>query len=164
MPGALHLINGNASKKPRAQLLDEVVRPDVAIPPCPAHLGKEARAEWKRISKHLEQLGLITQIDRAALAAYCHAWGEFVWASNRIKQLNAEDPTGDNGRIGKTPSGYLQISVHQQVLNRALDHMNKFLAEFGMSPSARSRVTPSDAQGTLPGMDQQKPGGWGAFG
>lgn len=163
MPANVHLLRGNASKKPLSQLLDDVVRPDVEVPTCPSHLSSDARAEWKRITPYLKQLGLITAIDRAALTAYCDAWGEYMWACRRIEELNADDPTGERGRIWDTPSGYKQISVVQQIRNRALDQLGKFLAEFGMSPSARSRVTASDPQLSLPGVDRPAEGGWAAF-
>ena len=163
VPANLHLLRGNPSKKALGALLDETVRPPVDIPGCPEHIEGEARAEWDRITPHLYALGLISQIDRAALAAYCDAWGEYVWACWRIKALNEDDATGERGRVWDTPSGYKQISVLQQIRNRSLDQLKAFLAEFGMSPSARSRVTASDAQLGLPGMDQPKAGGWGAF-
>lgn len=168
LPANVHALRGNPSKLPRAQLLDETLRPDVAIPPCPSHLQGEARKEWRRITPHLKQLGLISQIDRAALTAYCDAWGEYVWAARRIEALNAEasaagDASGDAGRVWNTPSGYKQISVIQQIRNRALELMRQFLAEFGMSPAARSRVTRSDPQLDLPGVDRPREGGWAAF-
>jgi len=163
LPANVHLLRGNPSKKAIGQLLDDVVRPEVAVPKCPDHLGEEARREWHRITKHLLPLGLISHIDRAALTGYCQAWGDYVWAQNRIKQLNADDPTGERGRIWDTPSGYKQISVPMQISNRALEQMAKFLAEFGMSPAARSRVTASDAQAHLPGFEKPQEGGWGTF-
>jgi P27 family predicted phage terminase small subunit len=165
VPGNLHLLRGNPSKKPMAALLDEQVRPAVAIPECPKHLDAEARAEWSRITPHLEKLGLISEIDMAALAGYCTAWSDYVWASRRIDELNkkAKDKTGEAGRIWDTPSGYKQISVPMQIRNRALEQMAKFLSEFGMSPAARSRVTASDPQMGLPGMDKPQEGGWGEF-
>lgn len=164
LPANVHKLRGNASHKPLASLLDEVIRPDVEIPSCPKHLKDEARAEWKRITPHLERLGLISQIDRAALTAYCYNWGEFVWASKRIEELNADDPTGERGRIWDTPSGYKQISVLQQIINRSLEQMGKYLAMFGMSPSARSRVTASDPQLALPGVEEKPAeGGWAKF-
>jgi len=174
LPANVHILRGNPSKKSAAALLDETIRPPVAIPSCPKHLSDDAKAEWRRISKHLEQLGLITEIDRAALAGYCSAWGDYVWAERRIVQLNGErrdpnggtiaaDETGDRGRIWDTPSGYKQISVPMQIRNRALEMMAKFLAEFGMSPAARSKVTASDPQLALPGVGEVKEGGWGTF-
>ena len=170
-PANLHLLRGNPSKKPLASLLDDVVRPRVEIPDCPAHLEGEARTEWERIAPHLQGLGLISQIDRAALTAYCDAWGEYVWASTRIAAYNAADrkskrpadATGERGRIWDTPSGYKQISVLLQIRNRALELLTRFLAEFGMSPAARSRVTASDPQLVLPGLDKPAEGGWGTF-
>ena len=167
-PIALQLVRGDPRQRGKAALaaaLDEQVRPKVAIPSCPAHLRDEARAEWDRITVHLEQLGLITEIDRAALAAYCSTWADYVWAENRIAELNAAaaDATGERGRVWDTPSGYKQISVPMQIRNRALEMMAKYLAEFGMSPAARSRVTASDPQMALPGLDKPGEDGWGTF-
>jgi hypothetical protein len=81
----VHLLRGNPSKKSAAQLRD-AISPDVEIPTCPRHLGAEARKEWKRISVELEKLGLIAQIDRAALSMYCTAWGRHVDAENKIRE------------------------------------------------------------------------------
>lgn len=164
LPANVHLLRGNASKKAIGSLLDDVVRPPVEAPECPEHLEGEARAEWERIVPHLVALGLISKIDRAALAGYCDAWGEYVWACERVKALNAEDPSGERGRILSTPAGYKQISVAQQIRNRALDQCKQFLALFGMSPADRSRVTQSDPQLGLPGVgDKPRAGGWGGF-
>ena len=173
LPANVHALHGNPGKRNLGAMLDETVRPAVEIPVMPSHLAEEAKREWRRITKHLEVLGLISQIDRAALAGYCSAWGDYVWAETRIAQLNgaqkvgdqelAADATGERGRIWDTPSGYKQISVPMQIRNRALEMMAKFLAEFGMSPAARSRVTASDPQTSLPGFDKPKEGGWGAY-
>ncbi len=46
-------------------------KPERGIPSCPQHLGKTARAEWRRVTKPLDQMGVIAKIDRALLAAYC---------------------------------------------------------------------------------------------
>ena len=36
-------------------------------PTCPAHLSPTAKAEWKRLAQSLNEIGLLTQVDRAAL-------------------------------------------------------------------------------------------------
>lgn len=163
LPANVHLLRGNPGHKPLANLIDDVVRPEVEAPGCPKHFNDEARAEWRRITKHLLKLGLLTAIDRAALAGYCQAWSDYVWAQRRIVELNAGDASGERGRIWDTPSGYKQISVPMQISNRSLELMAKFLAEFGMSPAARSRVTASDPQLGLPGLEKPAEGGWGTF-
>ncbi len=163
LPANVHALRGNPSKKPLASLLDDVVRPDVAVPKCPIR-SKAFRTEWNRITKHLKTLGLVSEIDRAMLTGYCTAWADLEWAEARIAALDAQDDTGERGRIWDTPSGYKQISVLQQIKNRALEQIKSFAAEFGMSPAARSRVTASDPQLSLPGVDDKpKEGGWGSF-
>ncbi|PUB82424.1 MAG: phage terminase small subunit P27 family [gamma proteobacterium symbiont of Ctena orbiculata] len=154
-PAQLHVLNGNPSKKKAHELLD-AVQPDTEIPDVPAHLMPDAKIEWYRISVELEKLGLISQLDRAALAAYCQAYGRWVMAENKMQSL------GDRGLVAHTPNGFEQMSVWLQISNRAQEQMHKFMAEFGMTPSARSRVTPS-TQLSLPleddnSNDQKSPG------
>ena len=164
LPTNVHLLHGNASKKPLSSLFDGW-QPPVEIPKCPSHLQAEARKEWKRVGALLEAGGVIAQVDRAALAAYCAAWSEMVFCEKKVAALNEADPNGEAGMIWDTPSGYKQMSVWVQIRNRAYDRMMKFAAEFGMSPSARSRVTPSDNQLTLPGLDNPEAPktGWGGL-
>lgn len=133
-PAHLHLINGNPSKK-RLSVLQDGTRVPVEIPEMPSHLDSEARKEWKRISVELLKLGLIAKVDRAALAVYCVAYSRWVRAERKLKS------DGDDALIGITPSGYQQLGVWLQISNRAVEVMHKFLAEFGMTPSARNRVS-----------------------
>lgn len=163
LPANVHALRGNPSKKALSSLLDDVVRPDVAVPKCPIR-SKAFREEWKRVSAHLEKLGLVSELDRAMLVGYCTAWADLEWCEHRMAQMDKDDPTGEKSRIWDTPSGYKQISVLQQMKNRALEQLKSFAAEFGMSPAARSRVTASDPQLSLPGVEEKpKEGGWGTY-
>lgn len=154
LPNNVHIIRGNPSKKPLGELLGGV-HPFVEIPNCPAHLEAEAKKEYKRVSVELEKLGLISKIDRAALSAYCAAWAEVVHCEKKITELNNADIKGEAGLVGYTPNGYQQMSVWVQIRNRAYERMGKFMTEFGMSPSSRTKATPSDNQPCLPGLDNQ---------
>lgn len=152
LPANVHRLRGNPSKKSAGELVDEV-RPPIEIPDCPSHLLPAAKREWKRVTPLLEELGLVAKIDLAALAVYCQAYGRWRQAEEKIRELNRESPLEMPGLIEKTPSGYKQISVWLQISNRSVEQMYRFLCEFGMSPSARSRVTPSDVQPYLPGFE-----------
>lgn len=134
-PAHLHVVNGNPSKKPLAALADGT-RVPVEIPEPPDFLDPDALEEWKRISIELAKLSLIAKIDRAALAAYCINYSR--WRQCEIKIQSLED---DKGLVDVTSTGYKQMSVWLQISNRAVDEMKKFLLEFGMTPSARNRVT-----------------------
>lgn len=151
LPKNVHLLHGNPSKLTASQLRDSI-SPAVEIPNAPRHLKGEALKEWKRVSVELETLGLISQIDRAALAMYCTAWGRYVDAENKLREL------GEAGLVDETPNGFKVQGVWLNISNKAMEQCIKYLAEFGMSPSSRSRVTASDAQpGLFDGTEHQLP-------
>lgn len=164
LPVNVHLLRGNPSKLPASRLLDGV-HPPVEIPACPGHLQDEAKKEWRRVATELQALGLISKIDRAALSAYCAAWAEMVSAERKIAELNAADPELLPGCVLTTSTGYQQLSAWVILRNRAAERMMRFAAEFGMSPSSRSRVTASKNDGKMqsPGLDDGKQSGWGAI-
>jgi P27 family predicted phage terminase small subunit len=76
-------------------------------------------------------MGVLTPIDRAALAAYCQAYGRWVEAEERLR----ETPM-----LFKTPSGYVQQSPWLGIINKQLEIMGRYLVELGMTPASRSRV------------------------
>ena len=160
-PDVLKALAGNPGK--RALNLAEGVNPVHQIPSPPKHLGAEARKEWKRITPELFELGLLTGLDRAALALYCQAVGRlseletaFNGKVDRLmadKKLNYADAVYE-ASYSVTPSGYAQQSVIVQLLGKHSEQVNRYLMHFGLSPAARGRVQASNyVQPTLPGID-----------
>lgn len=127
-PTRLKLIEGNPGKR---RLNPHEPLATAKIPTCPAHLCPTAKAEWKRLAAELHRLGILTDMDRAALAAYCQAYGRWVEAERRLK----ETPL-----LIKLPSGYIQQSPWLAIANKQLELMHRYLAEFGLSPTSRTRV------------------------
>lgn len=148
-PSNVHLLNGNPSKKSAADLVGANVRMPVHVPPCPQHLSTEARTEYHRITPFLVRAGGVTDGDRAALAMYCEAWGEWVVLSKKIKEDLTLRSTA--ALIDSTPSGYKQISVMVQLRDRAADRMLRCAKEFGLTPASRIQST-SGQQMALPGV------------
>ena len=127
-PTNLKALLGNPGKR---RLNNREPDPEPAIPSCPSFLNKEARREWRRVSKLLFANGLMTQLDRAALAGYCDAYARAAEASRQLQKY---------GLIVKSPNGYPMQSPYLAILNTALQEMRAFCTEFGMTPSSRSRV------------------------
>ena len=123
--------------------------PAVRLPACPPHLEGEARTEWKRIGRKLFDAGLVTEIDRAALAAYCQAWARWVEAEEQLRKY---------GVVVKSPNGFPMQSPFLAVANKAMDQMTRLLVEFGMSPSSRSRVSRAPAPPEPPPPARHGPG------
>jgi P27 family predicted phage terminase small subunit len=162
LPANVHQLRGNPSKKALGNLVDEF-RPEVEIPDFPSWIWPEARKEWKRISVELERYGLVSKLDRAALVLYCQAWAKMVWAERMLSRAmkDAENArakaeaqgleyAGGDGLMVKTANGNFTYSHHWVVGKHAAEQVKRYLDLFGLSPSARTRVTTSDnRQGSL---------------
>lgn len=128
-PTHLKLLQGNPGKRP---INDAEPKPEAKKPRAPAHLDDEARREWDRMADKLHKVGLLTEIDKAALAAYCVAWSRWVEAEAMVKRYGLVILSPDKGFPVHSP--YLSVA------NRAMEQMLKCAAEFGMTPSSRSRT------------------------
>lgn len=128
IPTAVKMLEGNPGKR---NLNVKEPQPAKKAPRCPVWLEDEAKKEWKRMAKQLEQLGILTDIDMAAFAGYCQAYARWKEAEEFITQ---------HGTIVKTPSGYWQQVPQVSIAQTYLKIMNKFCEQFGLTPSARSRL------------------------
>jgi P27 family predicted phage terminase small subunit len=104
---------------------------EIKVPTCPQHLCPTAKAEWKRLARELHTLGILTSLDRSALAAYCQSYGRWVEAEQRLKETPA---------LLKMPSGYVQQNPWLTISAKQLELMHRYLGELGLSPVARARV------------------------
>jgi phage terminase small subunit len=159
-PSNVHYLHGNPSKKPAGELLEQF-RPDIELPKCPRFLNlkgaglREAKAEYLRLGEELVRYGLVSKVDRGHLAAIAVEWGLYVWAMEKIAAANQADEAGEKGLIERTATGYRKFSVYLEIKNRALDNYHRLAMEFGLTPSARTRVTPGadTPQIPLPGVE-----------
>jgi P27 family predicted phage terminase small subunit len=137
LPSNVVRLRGNPGKR---RPNDAEPRPAPVVPSCPACLGDEARKEWKRLARELGDLGLLTRIDRGMLAAYCQAHALWVEAVSSLERY---------GTMVKSPNGFPMQSPYVAVANKQVDLMGRIAAEFGMTPSSRTRIrvgekTPED--------------------
>jgi P27 family predicted phage terminase small subunit len=128
-PTKLRILTGNAGKRP---LNPSEPRPRRGIPTCPAHLDAEAKREWRRVSRELDGMGVLTKVDRAALAAYCAAWSRWVHAELQLRRIGPVYLIPGTQKMATNPYSY--------IVNQALRQMHAFLSEFGMSPASRTRL------------------------
>ena len=135
-PSAIRLLEGNPGKRAINQ---REPKPDKKAPPCPKWLDPEAKKEWRRLSKKLEQLGILTEADMSVFASYCQAYAR--WKA-------AEEIISSHGFISKTPSGYLQAIPHVAIAKEYARIMNRCAEQLGLTPSSRSRLIAGEAGGS----------------
>ena len=71
-PTAMKELEGNPGKHP---LNTNEPKPTKKAPACPKWLEPEAKKEWRRLAKQMEAIGILTEVDMAAFAGYCQAYG-----------------------------------------------------------------------------------------
>lgn len=100
-PTSLKLVTGTA----RADRLNpDEIKPGIAKPEPPEHLTEAARKEWDRVAYELHALGVLTNLDRGALGAYCQAYGRWHMAEAALARMAEKDSTME-GLIVRTKSG-----------------------------------------------------------
>ena len=103
-PTAVKKLEGNPGKR---KLNTKEPNPGKGMPDCPAWLLPEAKTEWIRLSEKLNQMGVLTEIDRSAFAAM-----------EEYAKLAAEDLKKDVQKAGKT--------VKQQIESTAPKKTGKY--------------------------------------
>jgi len=144
-PTRLKALHGNPGKRP---LNTCEPTPPAALPACPDHLDEAARAEWARLVPELAALGLLTDLDRAALAGYCACWSRVVKLESTVQRLGEAltRKTWERGPPSEhNPKGWhevleVRVNPYYTALTHALRELRGWAAEFGLTPSSRSRI------------------------
>jgi P27 family predicted phage terminase small subunit len=141
LPTAMHILRGRPSHRP---LPENEPTPDAlpttAVPP--PFLEGVARAEWLRLAPLLLSNGLLTVLDSDALGMYCHAFAQWQDATRKL---------ATEGTVVKSKNGFLAVSPYIHVASKASITMRALMVEFGLTPSARTKVK------TTPKLDAGNP-------
>ncbi|NTW70665.1 MAG: phage terminase small subunit P27 family [Eubacteriaceae bacterium] len=127
-PTAIKELEGNPGKR---KLNNREPKPTKRAPKCPTWLEPEAKKEWRRTAKHLEELGILTEVDMAAFAGYCQSYARW---------KESEEFISKHAMIVKSPSGHLVQVPHISIAQTYLKSMIRLCEQFGLTPSARSRI------------------------
>lgn len=105
-------------------------QPELSVPSCPEWLKDEGRREWNRLVKELTDLGMLTQLERGAMAAYCQAWAEFRCAveegSFTTRDIAAKRLIRLAAELGLTPASRSRVQVQKKERN-AKEGIAKYL-------------------------------------
>ena len=135
LPKKIHQLHGNPGRRPFNKNQPE---PPVKIPKPPIKLGKLARRHWKYVVPLLEEMGVLAAIDSAALSAYCQTFEQWVELEDIIKADN-KLVEGDENKLSLRD----KLSVGRSLI-QIRNQMRMMLAEFGMTPASRGRVSVLD--------------------
>jgi P27 family predicted phage terminase small subunit len=133
---AVKNLEGNPGKR---KLNNKEPVPARGMPDCPEWLLPEAKKEWQRLCDLMNQMGVLTEVDMAAFAAYCQSFARWKEAQEHIDSDGSTFET-DKGYQQQTP--WVGIANTNQKLLQA--------SEFGLTPSSRSRIVAGNTKGKEP--------------
>lgn len=130
-PTALKLLQGNPGRR-KVNADEPAPSTEIPLDP-PESLEGVARDEWLRVAPVLHRNGLLTECDTDALVLYCTLFARWQEAERQLRVY---------GLIIKSKSnnGYPILSPFLSISNEASRQCQKLLAEFGLTPSSRSRA------------------------
>lgn len=130
LPTSLKVLRGNPGKRP---LNHREPKPGskAKLPKAPSFLNDRAKKEWRNMGKRLFDMGLLTELDETALAMYCWSLSRWIQANGEIEEYGAVLVQGSK----------LKQSPWVAIANEAWRQTIRMMAEFGMTPSSRSRVS-----------------------
>lgn len=137
LPTALRILNGNASHRPLPKGEAKPEKLKNSRPPF--ELTERGKKIWKSISKRLEVCGLLTNIDLNALMRYCDIFDKWLLAKEMYDTkgcfYEVYQGSGENARsIGYAKAPW---AIEYRGFLRELLRLE---GEFGMTPSARTRI------------------------
>lgn len=131
-PTALHELHGDPGKgrlKARRAAEPKPTKSKGMEPP--PVLSREAKKEWRRLTVEFERLGMMTVVDRGALAAYCAEWARF---------LDAERAIAEEGAVVTDAAGVRRRNPWVMIQQASIQAMLPLWSRFGMTPGDRPRL------------------------
>ena len=149
IPVSVQLAKGNPNRLTKAEIkarqeAEESFKPGNDNIKLPGWLDKEGKKEWERIVKDLEELNILTNVDITALGMYCDAYSKYQLATKKINEegmfIEYTNKAGATNII-EPPAVKAQVKY--------ADLIKKLCSEFGLTPSARAKIT-------LPKLEENK--------
>ena len=130
-PTAILKLHGSA----QAKLRKKEPQPTKTKPKCPVWIREQAKDHWREIAKELDHMGVLTRIDRDTLMGYCQLWAKWKACELHLMEYGFSFETTDtNGNL------IWRERPESALATRLVDQLLKLQIQFGMTPSARTRI------------------------
>lgn len=135
-PSHLKLVKGNPGKR---SLNPKEPKPRRSRTSAPVHMSDKARETWGYVTGLLDRMGVLTEVDAVALEMMCEAYADYLGARAELDDFGSNYYETVNQTGGVMHRTHPAVAVMQDADRR----IKSWLAEFGMTPSARTRVSGS---------------------
>lgn len=105
-------------------------------PPMPDGLNDYAQKEWEKMTLELTEIGMLTNVDLAQLAAYCNEMGNYWECEKARKKVKAEDESEESKE-----EAALFYKNYFDMAQRHLKAAKDLAIQFGFTPASRTRIS-----------------------
>jgi P27 family predicted phage terminase small subunit len=130
-PTALKILRGNPGKRPLPENEPEPEVVSVDVKP-PSHLSPSAKKAWTRIAATLAKVRILTEGDLPVFEALCDNYARY-WEAVRMV-------TKTGGEVIRNGPLSLIRNPWATTREKAFEQFTKLAAQFGMTPSARTKI------------------------
>ena len=130
IPNAIKRKLGNGRVDSGGRRIPDEPQPPPGAPPMPRSLDGRAKQAWIMFTSELAAMDLLTRADAAALQILCETWAQLQEAAENLQTT---------GIVIKWPNGQPGASPYFKTYHDAAKLVKAMLAEFGLTPSSRSR-------------------------
>ena len=137
-PNAIAALSGDRRRRGKGLDLP------LATPDVPEWLSQEARDEWAVLAHMLSSMRVLSEVDGIALAQLADYLTKWKQAAQQVAKLGMVLPIRD-------ASGTVVSFKRNPYVTMHLEYglmVQRLLAQFGMTPSARARLMNGEAQAT----------------
>ena len=136
-PTKIKQLNGSAEKDPQRINQDEPIESS-AVPVMPSG-WTGARAEaWQFVTSELAGYGILSRTYQFAIEEFCRAWAGKVAAEELIES---------QGITILTKEGFPRRNPASLELHKCADTVHRYLTEFGLTPTAKTRIAGKQNEG-----------------
>lgn len=121
-------------------------------PRCPSWLDDVSKSIWKQLIPLLEDMGTLYACDVHALSLLCRTWSRWRQAEEFIMEKGEVYPIKDSKGKMRELRKFPQVAIASDTARM----LNRMLAEFGLTPSARSRIELPTNPGSQRGDDKSE--------
>lgn len=132
-PTHLKVVTGNPGRRPLNDAEPNAVR---SRPSCPAHASDKAKETWGYVCGMLDRMGILSEVDAIAIEMLCEAYADWLGAKRALAEFGSDYYQTENSAGGVMHRAHPAVATKADADRR----IRGWLAEFGMTPSSRSRV------------------------
>ena len=132
IPTHLKVLNGNPGRR---KLPKNEPAPTTGLPQPPEGLKEDRKQAWVELAEKLARCGMGTQLDSTAFEMLVNSYCDLRDASKKVAETGPVWLERGEGTIPK-----FVYSPYWVIQNKEWKKLYQMLAEFGMTPSSRTRV------------------------